>query len=224
VRMQRHATDSGVFVRSLATRGQFGGLTASTRAIVTVMDAMGKDVVIVETVGVGQDEVEVAGLADTTVVITVPGLGDDVQAIKAGILEVGDIFAVNKIDRDGASRAMGELEAMLEMEGLGSRAEGWSPPVVGTCTVDGRGLDELLSAMEEHRDWLAESGGERLRQRRLRGAKAELKGLIQIQALELITSRISQRQLDDMAARMARREEDPYSLCEQIFNTLGLGG
>ncbi len=221
VRMMRHALDPEVFVRSLATRGAFGGLTPSTRAVATVMDAMGKDVVIVETVGVGQDEVEVAGLADTTVVITVPGMGDDVQAIKAGILEVGDVFCVNKIDRDGAARAMAELEAMLELEGRGSRAMGWPPPVVGTCTIDGQGIDDLMEAIESHRKWLAQKGGHHLKMRRQRGAERELISLLQAQALKRIMDAMEPGQLSRMAERMISGQEDPYSLCDQVLAGFG---
>ena len=221
VRMMQHALDPEVFVRSLATRGAFGGLTPSTRAVVTVMDAMGKDVVIVETVGVGQDEVEVAGLADTTVVITVPGLGDDVQAIKAGILEVGDVFCVNKIDRAESGRAMAELEAMLELEGRGGRSMGWSPVVVGTCTMDGRGLDELLEAIEAHRAWLDRDQGQRLRQRRQAGAERELVSLLQLKALERIMGRMRPGELGEMAERMISGQEDPYTLCERLLGGFG---
>ena len=221
VRMMQHALDPEVFVRSLATRGAFGGLTPSTRAVVTVMDAMGKDVVIVETVGVGQDEVEVAGLADTTVVITVPGLGDDVQAIKAGILEVGDVFCVNKIDRAESGRAMAELEAMLELEGRGGRSMGWTPAVVGTCTMDGRGLDELLEAIESHRAWLAQDQGQRLRRRRQAGAERELVSLLQLKALERIMGSMRPGELGEMAERMISGQEDPYTICERLLSGFG---
>ena len=143
IRMQRHATDEGVFIRSLATRGHFGGLTVSTRSVVAVMDAMGKDVVLVETVGVGQDEVDIVSMADTTLIVTVPGLGDDIQALKAGILEAGDIFVVNKMDREGAQRTAGQLRTMLSMEREGARGEGWSPPVLLTCAPEGRGAGRV---------------------------------------------------------------------------------
>ena len=141
IRMQRHATDDGVFIRSLATRGHFGGLTASARAVITVLDAMGKDYILVETVGVGQDEVEIAATAYTTIVITVPGMGDDIQAIKAGILEVADLLVVNKADREGASRTYQELIQMLELQ-THRKATAWKAPVLMTQAKDNEGIED----------------------------------------------------------------------------------
>ncbi len=153
IRMQRHATDDGVFIRSLATRGHFGGLTASARAVITVLDAMGKDYILVETVGVGQDEVEIAATAYTTIVVTVPGMGDDIQAIKAGILEVADILVVNKADREGASRTYQELLQMLELRSP-SRETAWRPPVLLAQAKDNEGIDALMAAVRQHEDYL----------------------------------------------------------------------
>ena len=156
IRMNRHADDEGVFIRSLATRGYLGGISHSTGDVVNVMDAMGMEVIIVETVGVGQDEIDIVRMAHTTVVVMVPGLGDDIQAIKAGILEIGDLFVVNKADRDGADRTVRELSTMLEM---GSRKEGeWSPKVLRTEACRGRGIDELVAEFEAHRQYLFDSG------------------------------------------------------------------
>ena len=157
IRMQRHATDEGVFIRSLATRGHFGGLTASARAVITVLDAMGKDYILVETVGVGQDEVEIAATAYTTIVVTVPGMGDDIQAIKAGILEVADILVVNKADREGASRTYQELMQMLELRSP-SRETAWRPPVLLTQAKDNEGIEELMAAVRQHEEFLQEDG------------------------------------------------------------------
>jgi LAO/AO transport system kinase len=156
IRMNRHAEDSGVFIRSLATRGCLGGMSRSTMDVVNVMDAMGMDVVIVETVGVGQDEVDIVRTAHTTAVVMVPGMGDDIQAIKAGILEIGDVFVVNKADRDGADRTARELSAMLEMKHPEPGA--WLPHVLKTEGARGVGISELMEEFEAHRDFLKSSG------------------------------------------------------------------
>jgi len=216
VRMQRHATDEGVFIRSLATRGHFGGLTASTQGVVKIMDAMGKDVIIVETVGVGQDEVDVVGLADTTLVVTVPGLGDDIQAIKAGILETADVFVVNKIDRDGARRTMGELQGMLELAGGREDRFGWVVPVVGVCAVDGRGLDEMLAALDGH--WAHQNADpRRLAGRRRQRARMELLDLVRTQVMARLTKAMDQG-LDDLVERISQGQADPYSACDDIIS------
>jgi LAO/AO transport system kinase len=221
VRMQRHATDEGVFIRSLATRGHFGGLTASTRGVVTVMAAMGKDVVLVETVGVGQDEVDIVRTADTTLVVTVPGLGDDVQAIKAGILEVGDIFVVNKMDRPGAAAAARQLEAMLDMELDRERWAGWRPPVVLTCAHDGRGVDQLVEAIADHQRLLAADGGRLMIRRRRQRARMELVDLVKSRLLARLEERLeTSGRLEELAERIAQGQADPYSVCEQVLAEL----
>src|SRR4051812_31676303 len=157
VRMQEHALDAGVFIRSMATRGHLGGLAWATPQALRVLDAAGCDVVVVETVGVGQAEVEVASLADTTVVLVAPGMGDAIQAAKAGILEVADVFVVNKADRDGADQAARDLRHMLS---LGERREpgDWQPPIVKTVAARGEGIDDVRAALDKHRDWLASTG------------------------------------------------------------------
>lgn len=219
IRMQRHATDEGVFIRSLATRGHFGGLTASTRGVVTVMEAMGKDVVLVETVGVGQDEVEIVRTADTTVIITVPGLGDDIQAIKAGILEAGDIFVVNKMDREGAGRTVQELKNMLALSHGARHRSGWEPPVLLTCGMDGRGLPELMEALDGHRQILNADGGRLLAQRRRDGARRELMDLIQGGVTERLLSRLGPQQgLEAMVEQVVSGQADPYTLSQQALN------
>ncbi|MEW5911929.1 MAG: methylmalonyl Co-A mutase-associated GTPase MeaB [Thermodesulfobacteriota bacterium] len=219
IRMQRHATDEGVFIRSLATRGHFGGLTASTRGVVTVMEAMGKDVVLVETVGVGQDEVEIVRTADTTVIVTVPGLGDDIQAIKAGILEAGDIFVVNKMDREGAGRTVQELKNMLTLSHGARHRSGWEPPVLLTCGMDGRGLSELMEALDGHRQILNADGGRLLAQRRRDGARRELMDLIQGGVTERLLSRLGPQQgLEAMVEQVVSGQADPYTLSQQALN------
>ncbi|MGM0558931.1 MAG: methylmalonyl Co-A mutase-associated GTPase MeaB, partial [Myxococcota bacterium] len=158
IRMQKHALDEGVFIRSVATRGNLGGLSRSTPALVQILDAMGFDIIIIETVGVGQDEVDIVRIADTNLVVTVPGLGDDVQATKAGIMEIADIFVVNKSDKDGSDRLRRELKTMLS---LGEYEEdAWKPPVIHTIATRGEGLDALFEELEAHRDWLDEHSSE----------------------------------------------------------------
>jgi LAO/AO transport system kinase len=154
--MQRHATDEGVFIRSMATRGQFGGLSQATRGRRMVMDAMGKDCILIETVGVGQDEVDIARMADTTIIVLTPGLGDDIQAIKAGILEVGDLFVINKADREGVEKTEQELRTMFELaQSLSAEPRDWRPPIIRTVAARSQGLEELCSAIESHRAFLA---------------------------------------------------------------------
>ena len=173
VRMQDHATDDGVYIRSMASRGHLGGLSWTTPQALRVLDAAGCDVVIVETVGVGQSEVEIAGLADTTVVLMAPGLGDGIQAAKAGILEIGDVYVVNKADRDGAEQVRRELRSTIA---LGDRPEGgWKPPIVLTVAQSGRGVDEVVRELDRHRAWLEESG--ELARRRTRRAREEIEAI-----------------------------------------------
>src|SRR5512139_776779 len=155
IRMQRHATDEGVFIRSLATRGCLGGLTRSTQDIVNVMDAMGKDIIVVETVGVGQDEVDIVNLAHTSVVVLVPGMGDEIQAIKAGIIEIGDIFVINKCDCDGADKTERELRMVLEMGK--KREDGWEPPIFRTEAILGKGVVEVVFGLYRHKQALEHS-------------------------------------------------------------------
>jgi LAO/AO transport system kinase len=221
VRMQRHATDEGVFIRSLATRGHFGGITASTRGVVTVMAAMGKDVVIIETVGVGQDEVDVVAAADTTLVVTVPGMGDDVQAIKAGILEVGDVFVVNKADRSGVEATASQLESMLAMERDAPRHAGWKPPVVQTIASQGKGLDDLLQAIDGHRKVLIGDDGKLLAQRRRERARMEVMDILQARTLRMLEERLEKDgSLEQMADAIADGRTDPYTASETIMNGL----
>src|SRR6266487_64599 len=169
VRMQDHATDDGVFIRSMASRGHLGGLSAAVPQALRVLDAAGCDIVLIETVGVGQAEVEIASLADTTVVLLAPGMGDGIQAAKAGILEIADIFVVNKADRDGADQTVKDLRYMQSLGGRHSEPGAWRPPIVKTVASRGEGIDELLAAVDKHAGWL-ERSGEGDRRRRARAA------------------------------------------------------
>ena len=213
VRMQRHATDGGVFIRSMASRGHLGGLAWATPQAVRVLDAAGFEVVIVETVGVGQAEVEVAGLADTTVVALAPGLGDAIQVAKAGILEIADVFVVNKADRDGARQLARDLLQMLHL----GEATLWQVPVVLTAAAKGEGVGDLVAAIERHGRHLAESG-EGVRRRRLRAAR-------EIQALALATFRrdlvaASGGLLDDLAGRVADGGIGPHAAADKLAGEL----
>jgi LAO/AO transport system kinase len=214
VRMQDVALDPGVYIRSMATRGHLGGLSRATPQALRVLDAAGCDVVLVETVGVGQSEVEVAGLADTTVVLLAPGMGDGIQAAKAGILEVGDIFSVNKADRDGAGATVREIQHML---GLGERRgpDDWRPSVVKTVAMRSDGIDELVEAIDRHQAWL-QSAGE-LRARRVRRTARELEAI----ALEVLRSRLGEARpgaegLDALAGEVVDGTLDPYAAADQL--------
>jgi LAO/AO transport system kinase len=201
IRMSEHATDPGVFIRSVASRGHLGGLAATTPQVVRVLDAVGFDAVVVETVGVGQSEVEVAASADTTVVLVAPGMGDGVQAAKAGILEVADVLVVNKADLPGADATVRELRQALTHRPKGD----WTPPIVRTVASAGTGIDDLVDAIVERRDWLRRTG--RLGERRAARSRAELRALV----VEAALSRIDDRQLDALAAQVADAELDVYS-------------
>ncbi len=213
VRMQDHATDPEVFIRSMATRGHLGGLSWSAPQALRVLDAAGCDVILVETVGVGQSEVEIAAQADTTVVLLAPGMGDGIQAAKAGILEIGDLFVVNKADRDGADATARELNHML---GLGEAREAgdWRPPIVKTVAARGEGVDEVVEALEKHRAWLDEHG--ELAVRRRRRAADEIEAI----ALAALRARIGDlhgdRQLAALAERVVAGELDPYGAADRL--------
>ncbi|MBI3079299.1 MAG: methylmalonyl Co-A mutase-associated GTPase MeaB [Deltaproteobacteria bacterium] len=212
IRMQRHASDAGVFIRSVATRGQVGGLSRSAVQMVQVLDAMGRDVVLVETVGAGQDEVEIARTAHTVLVVLPPGLGDGVQALKAGILEIGDLFVVNKADREGAEQVAQELELMLELDAHRPRA--WRPPVLLTEAHTGKGLPELLEAVEQHRTHLDRVGA----------------GGTAARAREMVAALLRDRLAEEVGRQLARggrwgalveavaeRRLDPYTAVETIL-------
>ncbi|WP_322921545.1 methylmalonyl Co-A mutase-associated GTPase MeaB [Nocardioides renjunii] len=213
VRMGDHALDRDVFIRSMGARGHLGGLAWSTPQAVRVLDAAGCDVVVVETVGVGQSEVEVAGLADTTLVLVAPGMGDGIQAAKAGILEIGDLYVVNKADRDGADRTRRELRTMLSMA---DRPEGaWRPPVLRTVASTGTGIDEVLAEVDRHAAWLAESGG--LARRRTARARREVEAIALAALRERWGGAGGRGDLDGLAGRVAAGDVDPYAAADELL-------
>jgi LAO/AO transport system kinase len=216
VRMQDHALDRDVYIRSMASRGHLGGLAWSTPQAIRVLDAAGCDVVLIETVGVGQSEVEIAGLADTTLVLLAPGMGDGIQAAKAGILEIGDLYVVNKADRDGADTLRRELRSMLA---LAERPEGaWRPPIVKTVASRLEGLDEVVTEIDRHHAWLEASG--ELARRRTRRARDEIEA-IAVTALRARWGDVHGRsELDDLAAQVAAGESDPYAAAETLLAEL----
>lgn len=208
IRMQEHALDPEVFIRSMASRGHLGGLSWATPQALRVLDGAGCDVILVETVGVGQSEVEVIGVADTVVVLLAPGMGDGIQAAKAGILEIGDVFAVNKADRDGADATARELRHMIS---LAERAAGaWRPPVVKTVAARGEGIPDLLAAIEKHRTWSLDSGAGVVR--RERRAAQEIEAL----AMATLRSQLNFGQMGELAAGVAGGLLDPYQAADQL--------
>lgn len=214
VRMSEHALDDGVYIRSMASRGHLGGLSRATPQAVRVLDAAGCDVVLVETVGVGQSEVEIAGLADTTLVLLAPGMGDGIQAAKAGILEVGDLYIVNKSDREGASQVRRDLRSMIAL--VERAAEDWKPPVLMTAAHAGEGVAEVVAEIDRHRAWL-EAGGT-LERRRTRRAREEIEAI----ALSALRRRWEEEVqgrsgLDALAAAVAAGERDPYAAADELL-------
>ncbi|MET0448589.1 MAG: methylmalonyl Co-A mutase-associated GTPase MeaB, partial [Aeromicrobium sp.] len=216
VRMQDHALDTGVYIRSMASRGHLGGLSATAPQALRVLDAAGCDVVLVETVGVGQSEVEIAGLADTTLVLLAPGMGDGIQAAKAGILEIGDVFVVNKADREGAQSTRRELRSVISMT---DRGEGsWKPPIVLTTATTGEGVDEVVEAIIDHRAHLGRSG--ELERRRLARVRREIEAL----ALAEVSSRFAHlsgdTRLDALAGQVLAGETDPFAAADTLVDHL----
>jgi LAO/AO transport system kinase len=217
IRMQRHSLDEGVFIHSLATRGNLGGISKATHTVIKVMEAMGKDVILVETVGVGQDEVDICNAVDSTIVVLAPGLGDDIQAIKAGILEIGDIFVINKCHHEGSDTLERELKIMLEM---GARhTDDWQPPIYQTEALSGKGIKELVAGIWHHHDFQHQKG---LHQRRERE-------LVRIEFLEILTASVMKRlqqhlshngELDRIEEALFKREKDPYTLVEEIMQKI----
>ena len=216
IRMQDHATDPGVFIRSMATRGSLGGLAPTTTDVVRVLDAIGYDIIFVETVGTGQAEVDVVGAADTVVIVLVPGLGDAVQTMKAGIMEIGEIFAVNKADQGDADRTITELKMMLA---LNPRPAEWHPPVLRTVATSGQGVDEVWSAVEAHRARQEAAGA--LAERRRRRRRDEILRAVELRARDraLDAARRSGR-LDDLTAQVVAGTLDPYAAAEEILKHL----
>jgi LAO/AO transport system kinase len=207
IRMQRHHEDSGVFIRSMATRGWMGGLARATIEMAMLFDAAGRDVIIVETVGVGQDEVEIARLADVTLVLVVPGMGDDVQAIKAGIMEIADVFVINKADLPGVEKLERDLKSNLT---LAHRPDGWIPPIVKATATEGQGIDAALAAA---RKYMAAGLGQLRAQENW---ALRLRDLLRDRLLD----RLPQAALNDAAAKVARREIDPYTSVNDLLNII----
>ena len=219
IRMQRHSTDPRVFIKSLATRGHLGGLSKATDDVIQVMDAMGKDVVMVETVGVGQDEVDVVKTADTTMVVTVPGLGDDIQAIKAGILEIADIFVVNKGDKPEADKTIRELEMMIEMDA--PREDGWKPPILKVSAIKGEGIKELMDALKKHRIFLEASG--RFESYRRDRVAHIFENLLRDKLFQMAMAKLKGNgTYDKLIDEMFSKRENPYSVIEKIHCQCGL--
>jgi LAO/AO transport system kinase len=211
VRMQAHAQDPGVFIRSMATRGNLGGLARATTDAALVLDAAGKDVVTIETVGVGQDEVDIVRTADVCIVVLVPGMGDDVQALKAGIMEIADIFVMNKSDREGADRAVAEVESLLS---LGRFSEGeWRPPIVRTQATTGGGLDDLMEAIDRFR----QHSVDRLETRRRGRYAAQLRSILSQRLLSRVDASFAGADLDHLVAQISARKIDPYAAAEQVL-------
>lgn len=218
IRMQQHEGDDGVYVRSMATRGFLGGLARTTADAAIVLEASGKDVLLIETVGVGQDEVDIVRLADVTLVMLVPGMGDDVQSIKAGIMEIASIFVVNKADREGADRVEREIRAMQSLTGRHG-ADDWIPPVVRTIASQGAGVAELLAAVERYQDYLQQSGLQITR--RAENWRTRLLEMLRQQFVERgIGDRLGREALGRHACAVAEHREDPYALVPRLMEQL----
>jgi LAO/AO transport system kinase len=218
IRMQTLATDPGIYIRSMATRGHLGGLAPATADVIRLLDAAGRNPVLVETVGVGQDEIDIVKLADVSVVILVPGMGDDVQALKAGIMEIGDIFVINKCDRPGVEKMERALLAVLS---LAHREDGWIPPIVKTTATEGRGIDDLKNQIDQCLTRLATSE-ERVARKRT-SARHQLIGLLQERLVErAVEAAFSEHSLEEVIDRIARNEEDPHAVVENILGASGM--
>ncbi|HKD84050.1 MAG TPA: methylmalonyl Co-A mutase-associated GTPase MeaB [Terriglobales bacterium] len=217
IRMQSHHADAGIYIRSMATRGSLGGLASTTADVATVLDASGRDIVMIETVGVGQDEVDIVRLADVTIVVLVPGMGDDVQTIKAGIMEIADIFVINKADRDGAERVEREIRAM---QTLAVRKDNWTPPIIKTVASDGTGIEDLVRAIDQYRAYLEQSG--RVRARRIENWRDRIAEMLRDALFQRVLSYyLSEAEVTRYAAEVAEHKRDPYSLVEKIIDRLG---
>jgi LAO/AO transport system kinase len=211
IRMRQHFSDPGIYIRSMATRGSLGGLARTTADVALVLDAAGRDLVLIETVGVGQDEIDIVRLADITVVILVPGMGDDVQTIKAGIMEIADIFVINKVDHDGAERVEREIRAM---QSLSIRADQWTPPIVKTVASEGRGITELAEAISSYESHQQKQGLISLR--RIQNWEVRLLEMLRDTLLQRARAALSKDELSQLAAQVAEHKRDPYSVVEEI--------
>ena len=212
IRMRDRFLDEGVFIRSMASRGHAGGLSRATMRVVNVLDALGTGLVIVETVGVGQEEVEVVRVADTVCLVTVPGLGDDIQAIKAGVLEIADVLVVNKADKPGADETARDLRQMLS---LGKGRTSWKPPIIPTSAQDNTGIAALAAAIDAHVEWSIASGDRDTR--RAGAARQEVEALLREALVRRLEDRIGQQRVTDAVARVAKRELDPYRAVDELL-------
>jgi LAO/AO transport system kinase len=213
IRMQSHHADAGIYIRSMATRGSLGGLARTTADVATILDASGRNNVLIETVGVGQDEVDIVRLANITVVILVPGMGDDVQTIKAGIMEIADIFVINKSDREGAERVEREI---LAMQTLATRSDGWIPPIVKTVASEGKGIDDLGAAITKYELYLAQEG--RLLKKTAQHWETRLMEMLRDAVLErVVRARFADGEIARYASEVAGHHRDPYSLVAELL-------
>jgi LAO/AO transport system kinase len=211
IRMQEHHADPGIYIRSMATRGSLGGLARTTADVATVLDAAGRDLILIETVGVGQDEVDIVKLADITMVMLVPGMGDDVQSIKAGIMEIADIFVINKSDREGAERVEREIRAM---QSLVTRQDGWTPPVVKTVASEGKGVEELVVAIGEYEAYLQKEN--LVLKRSIQNWRDRLVEMLRDAMLEKARVELGDGRVEQYATQVAEHKRDPYTLVEEI--------
>jgi LAO/AO transport system kinase len=211
IRMQHHFADPGIYIRSMATRGSLGGLARTTADVATVLDASGRDLILVETVGVGQDEVDIVRLADITIVILVPGMGDDVQTIKAGIMEIADIFVINKSDRQGAERVEREIRAL---QSLATRDDGWTPPIVKTVASQGKGIEESAAAVAEYESFLQKEN--RALEKSVENWRERLLEMLRDAMLEKARAQLGDGNVARLAREVAEHKRDPYTLVEEI--------
>jgi LAO/AO transport system kinase len=211
IRMQQHFSDPGIYIRSMATRGSLGGLARTTADVALVLDAAGRDLILIETVGVGQDEIDIVRLADVTVVILVPGMGDDVQTIKAGIMEIADIFVINKVDHEGADRVEREIRAM---QSLAMRGDGWTPAIVKTVATEGRGIKELADAITAYESHQQKHG--LVAERRTRNWESRLLEMLRDTFLQQARAVLPDEELSRLAAEVAEHKRDPYSVIEEV--------
>jgi LAO/AO transport system kinase len=219
IRMQNMATDPGIFIRSMAARGNLGGLARATVDAVAILDAAGYDTIIIETVGVGQDEIDIVKTADVTAVVLVPGMGDDIQAIKAGIMEIGDVFVINKADREGVLRTERELESLLS---ISDRPDGWKPPIVKTVATEDSGLDALAAAISSYRDYTKEHSANS-GNRRAAVAEHRIIEMLRDRLLKIALEKgVSPGEMRRLAEAVAERRRDPYSVVEEIIERIGI--
>ena len=211
IRMQDHFADPGIYIRSMATRGSLGGLARATADVAAVLDAFGRDVILIETVGVGQDEIDIVRLADITVVILVPGMGDDVQTIKAGIMEIADIFVINKSDREGAERVEREIRAL---QSLAIRKDAWTPPMVKTVASEGKGIEDLAATIAAYDKYLQKEN--RALRKRVENWQERLVEMLRDAMLEKARAQLGQGSIERLAVEVAEHKRDPYSLIEEI--------